>query len=230
MSLSTLRPKTQLALAIILPVVCILLGVVLLLPYTKKLRQTNQELQQTEETIQQKKRVITQAEAAAQGRSLALAVALPGEQEPIVFLRQFAALATESGVTLVSIRSTTPPPIPQTASGSGAPSGSQPQQEPGSPPPASGPGQRPVVIPPTLVRELTNEVTVEGRYGDILALIVRLENFERILSVSRCRINLPGTRNYPKLGAVFTVSRFIANTPPPSPGAAPTAQPATGAR
>jgi hypothetical protein len=67
-----------------------------------------------------------------------------------------------------------------------------------------GQGQRPVTPPP--VRKLANEVQVQGKYNDILALIVRLENYERTLSVSRCRISLSSQRNYPRLQDVFAVS------------------------
>jgi hypothetical protein len=85
--------------------------------------------------------------------------------------------------------------------------------------------------------ELTDDATVEGS-SDIVGLIIRLENFERILSVSQCQVR--GTGNaYPKLQAVFKLSRFVA-APPPPPGAAtaaapaaptaPAATPAAGAR
>lgn len=233
MSLATLRPKTQLALAVALPVICLLLGVALLWPYTSRLRQADRELQQTQSTIQQKKQVISQAQLAARGRSLALAVVLPSEQEPIVFLRQFAALTAESGATLNSVRSVAPPPMP-TASGSPAGAGSSAnspsspagQQAPASAAPGNlGQGQRPVI--PNTVKELVNEISVEGRFGDILALIVRLENFERILSVSKCQINSTGAQSYPTLRATFLVSRFVAAPEPPAP--AGQAKPTTAA-
>jgi hypothetical protein len=232
MSLATLRPRTQLALAVLLPLVCIGLGAALIWPHTSRLREANQQLRTTVTSIQQKKRSISQAELAARGRSLALAVALPGEQEPILFLRQLAALTNESGAVLAAVRSTSPPPMPAAnaptrdsgASTSGNPSG---QQTPGTGTPAGvGQGQRPV-IPASTVRELTNEVTVEGRFGDILALVVRLESFERILSVSQCRIRA-ASQSYPQLHAVFTVSRFVAVPEPPRPAAA--TQTASGQR
>jgi hypothetical protein len=232
-NLSTLRPKTQLALAVLVPVACLALGAILLWPCTTSLRQTNDELKQTQGTIQQKKAMISQAEVMAQGRSLALAVALPTEEEPIAFLRQFAALTAESGTVLASVKSMTPPPVSQPNASGGA--AAAPAQQTASAAPGSsagvnvGQGQRPVT--PPAVRELTNEVHVEGKYNDVLALIVRLENYERILSVSRCHISLGSQRDYPRLQAVFTVSRFVAA--PEAPVATKTAsaaQPSTGAR
>ncbi len=202
MSLATLRPKTQLTLAVALPIICLILGASLIWPYTSRLRQASRELEQTKVVIQQKRQIISQAELAARGRSLALAVVLPSEQEPIVFLRQFAALTTESGATLNSVRSVASPPMPGASaapagasSSGGANVGSAGQQA--SAPGSVGQGQRPVI--PSTVKELANEISVEGRFGDILALIVRLENFERILSVSKCQIKSGSAQSYPKL-------------------------------
>jgi len=233
MNLATLRPKTQLALAVLLPILSLALGMILLWPYTTSLRRTNDELQQTQGTIQHKKTLISQAEAAVQGRSLALAVALPTEEEPIAFLRQFTALTAESGTVLASVKSTAPPPMSQPNASGGA-AAAPAQQTPNAAPGSSagvnaGQGQRPVT--PPSVRELTNEVRVEGKYNDILALIVRLENYERILSVSRCRISLGSQRDYPRLQAVFTVSRFVgAPELPAGTTTASVAQSSTGAR
>jgi hypothetical protein len=233
MSLATLRPKTQLTLAIALPIVCLILGVALIWPYTSRLRQADRELQQTQSTIQKKKQVISQVELAARGHSLALAVVLPSEEEPIVFLRQLAALTAESGASIDSVRSVSPPPMP---GASGSPAGSPPvpagQQASASSAPANlGQGQRPVI--PSTVQELANEIAVEGRFGDILALIVRLENFERILSVSKCQIKSAGAQSYPKLRATFLVSRFVAAPESPTPAGQPApagqAQPTTAA-
>jgi hypothetical protein len=86
-----LRPKTQLLLAVVLPLVCVLVGLILLWPTVSHLRAARRQLEETQGTIAQKKLAITQAEAVAGGRSLALAVALPTEEEPIDFLKKFAA-------------------------------------------------------------------------------------------------------------------------------------------
>ncbi len=227
-----LRPKTQLLLAVVLPLVCVLVGLILLWPTVSHLRAARRQLEETQGTIAQKKLAITQAEAVAGGRSLALAVALPTEEEPIDFLKKFAALTVESGVTLVSVRATIPPAnigAATTTQTSASTAATPPAGSP-STPPAIGQGQRPVV--PTTVKELTDEATVEGKFSDILGLIIRLENFERILSVSQCQVR--GTGNaYPKLQAVFKLSRFVAAPPTAAAPAAPTAPaatPAAGAR
>jgi len=218
MSLSTLRPRTQLLLAVLVPLTCCVGGVATLWPAVTRLQSTSRELEQTKIVIQQKKQVISQAEAAAEGRSLALAVALPSEEEPIVFLRQLAALTAESGPTLLSVRAAQAPPlVVSSVPAQTAGPHSNPGQPQGPPSSAVGQGQRPVI--PATVRELTDEVTVEGRFGDILALIVRLENFERILSVSRCRMRTGTGSAYGALQASFTLSRFVAaaNLPPTQP-------------
>jgi hypothetical protein len=216
MNLLMLRPKTQVLLAVVIPIICLAVGAILLWPAVARLRAAGRQIEETEGTIAQKKLAIAQAESAAGGRSLALAVALPTEEEPIEFLRKFAALTVESGVTLASVRATTPPTNVGAGAAytSAAPAPAPPAASPGA---AVGQGQRPVV-PPT-VKELTDEATVEGRFSDILGLIIRLENFERILSVSQCRID-SGGKSYPTLRAVFRLSRFVAAPPPPPTAAA----------
>lgn len=216
MNLLMLRPRTQVLLAVAVPIICLVVGAILLSPTVSHLRAAGRRLDQTQGTIAQKKLAIAQAEMAAGGRSLALAVALPTEEEPIEFLKKFAALTVDSGVTLVSVRATTPPT--NIGAGAAARTAAPPAPTPGGA--AVGQGQRPVV-PPT-VKELTDEATVEGRFGDILGLIIRLENFERILSVSQCRID-SGGRSYPSLRAVFRLSRFVAAPPPPAAAATPPA-------
>jgi hypothetical protein len=220
MNLLALRPKTQVLLAVVIPIVCLAVGAMLLWPVVSHMRAARRQLEETQKTIAQKKLAIAQAEGAAGGRSLALAVALPTEEEPIEFLKKFAALTVESGVTLVSVRATTPPTnigAGTTAQTSAPTAPAPPAASPGG---AIGQGQRPVV-PPT-VKELTDEATVEGKFGDILGLIIRLENFERILSVSQCRVDSSG-RSYPTLRAVFRLSRFVAAPQaPPTAAASPT--------
>lgn len=204
MSLATLRPRTQVLLAALVPVICLAIGAGLLLPHLSRLRRYNDELEEIQAQIAEKKRHISQAEAESQGRSLALAVAMADEKEPIVFLRQLADLIAESGAALVSVRATTPAPLTTAEKPAATP---RAELQPAASP-AAGQGQRPVI--PSTVRELADEVTVEGRFSDLLALIVRLENFERILSVSQCRLSSSGARSYPRLKATFTLSRFVA--------------------
>ena len=217
MSLGTLRPHTQIILAVVLPLCCIALGTFLVWPPVSGLRQVRDEIEATQHAIEEKQSVIMEAEAAAEGRPLALAVAARDEQEPIVFLRQLSALAAESHVTLAGIRSTRLPPVPAPRAqegGRGNPSRKSGQTV--SPAPAAVGGQRPVL--PHTVSELTDEVTVEGTFASILSLLVRIETFERILSVSKCRITGASRGGYPRLRAVFTLSRFRARPGPP-PGA-----------
>jgi hypothetical protein len=212
--LSMLRPRTQLALTVLIPAACLALAVLLVWPYVANLHRVRRELEQTQDTIQQKKSMIAQAEAAAQGRPLALAVALPDEQEPIVFLKQLAALTTDSGVALTAVRALAPVQTPNASySAAAAPaSGSVQTSSQDGTTPAPGPGQRPVVS--AAVKELQDQVTVEGPFTSLLALLVRLENYDRILSVSQCKIRSSSTHGYPELRAVFTLSRFVAAPEP----------------
>lgn len=216
MTIAGLRPRTQVLLCFLVPTICLAVGLFLVWPAVSRLGKVKEDLDETQQTIEQKQKVITSAESAAEGRPLALAVAPSNDEEPIIFLRQLAYLATQSGGTLASMRATTPPPLPANPN---------PQQPTGSitGQPASGSsesaglrGSRPVV--PSTVRELTDQVTVEGTFPQILDLLVRLESFERILSISQCRIGSGGGAKYPRLQAVFTLSRFVA-----SPQAQPTA-------
>jgi hypothetical protein len=213
-NISALRPKTQLALGVVLPLACAAFAALLIWPPTSDLRAAGDEIEVTTKMIAEKKVIIRQAEAMASGRPLALAVAGQDEHEPIQFLRQLAALTDASNCELVGVRATRLPPVrdprgQQGKSGRGQQAGVPAQ-------PTSVGGQRPVL--PAKVRELTDEVTVEGRFNAILGLLVRLETFERILSVSRCRVN---TADYPRLRTTFTLSRFVAKPEPP--GAASTA-------
>jgi len=223
MKLSSLRPRTQMLLAVLVPIVCIAVGALLVLPFFSNLRKVSKDIEITKKTIQQQQQLIAEAESAAGGRPLALAVALPDEQEPIVFLRQLAELTKTSHVTLASVRDTAPPPSPPGRAS--YPAGSS------TAPPAPGAtgsvlkGERPVV-PPSLVQELTNQVTVEGTFGEVLGLLVRLENFDRILSISQCRMICGSSVKYPMLQATFSLSRFVARPAPVSP--APPTQPAAG--
>ena len=215
--LSTLPPRTQLALTVVIPALCLTLAALLVWPHVSHLRQLRQDLQQTQDTIQQKKTRLAQAEAAAQGRPLALAVALPDEQEPIVFLKQLATLTDDSAVALTAVRALAPVQNPAGASAAAAASGPgqvQNSAQEGAPQ-VAGPGQRPVV--PTAVKELQEQVTVEGPFPGLLSLLVRLENYDRILSVSQCKIRSGSTHGYPELRAVFTLSRFVAAPEPASP-------------
>jgi hypothetical protein len=198
-------------LAILAPICCVALGLVLVWPQFARVRAVAEEIETAQGEIETKQRAIAAAEAAAMGRPLALAVALNEEKEPIVFLRQLSALVEGSGAAFVGIRGTTLPPIP--APGPSRP-GQQSAQGPGGAVPPLG-GQRPVL--PATVDEITDEVSVEGTFGSILSLLVRLESFERILSVSRCRITAGGRAGYPRLNAVFTLSRFAARPEPVTP-------------
>jgi hypothetical protein len=216
------------ALTVAIPAVSLLIGFLLVWPYVTHLRQVREELERTKTTIAQKKQVISQAEAAAQGRPLATAVAAATEEEPIVFLKQLAALTQDSGATLAAVRAMGSPRVaPQEAP---RPYGTEPAPQTTPAPPAATPGQRPV-LPARTVRELQDQVTVEGTFGSILALLVHLENYDRILSVSQCRLRSGGNRTYPRLQAVFTLSRFVAATPtPPTGTAAPAATPPAAAQ
>lgn len=228
MSLAYLRPRTQILISVLVPAGAIALGLFLLWPSLSRLRRTNRELESTQKAIKQKLTVISQAEAAAAGRSLALAVALPDEHEPVKFLRQLAALAAESNVTLASVRETTPPPLPAATSPEGSGASGSPAGPPSSPVANAALGGERPVVPPTTVVELTNEVSAEGAFGDLLSLLVRLEGFERILSVSQCRTK--SGSDYPRLQTVFTLSRFVGRPEAPSPGPGAEARPATAAR
>jgi hypothetical protein len=217
MSISALRPQTQILLAVIVPLCCVVLGIVLVWPPVSGLRTVREELETTHQAIEEKERLIEEAEAAAAGRPLALAVATREEGEPILFLRQLSALIGESGASLAAVQATKLPPVPapqaqgqnRNAGRGGAGSSAASQ----SPSPVGG--QRPVL--PATVGELTDNLTVEGTFGSILSLLVRIESFERILSVSRCRISSGGGATYPRLRAVFTLSRFVAQPEPASP-------------
>jgi hypothetical protein len=214
-SISSLRPKTQLALGVILPLACAALAAFLVWPPTSDLRAAGDEIEVTKKTIADKEIIIRQADAMASGRPLALAVAGRGEHEPIQFLRQLAALTEASNCELVGVRATRLPPVrdPRQKKQSG-----RRQQAGVAAQPTAVGGQRPVL--PAKVNEITDQVIVEGRFNSILGLLVRLETFERILSVSRCRID---TTKYPRLRATFTLSRFVAKPQPP--GAASAAGP-----
>ena len=223
--ISNLKPRTQLMIAIFLPICCIGLAALLVIPYVLNLRKLQKELETTKQTIQQKRKLITQAESIAGGRSLDIAVAIPDEQEPILFLRNLAELSKASNITLASVRDTAPPPLARTSQRSG---GSLNAPSPRSTAATSTAlrGERPDV--PPSVQELTNQVTAEGTFRELLGMIVRLENFDRILSVSQCRITTGSGAKYPRLQAVFTLSRFVGNpaavavSPTAQPGAAPT--------
>ncbi|NIM05346.1 MAG: hypothetical protein GTO55_04500 [Armatimonadetes bacterium] len=217
MNLSRLRPRTQLLLAIFVPLFCIGLGLLLVLPTVTHLRKVGRDIEQTQKNIYKKKELIAQAEEMAGGRSLALAVALPDEQEPIIFLRQLAELTEASNVTIAAIQSTSPPPLPRSTSTATTSRRGGPTSAPADSTSVGLKGERPVV-PPATVQELTDQVTVEGTFNEILDLIVRLEGFDRILSVSQCRITIGGALKYPRLQAIFTLSRFIAR-PQPTPSA-----------
>jgi hypothetical protein len=208
MSIATLRPQTQIALAIIVPICCFALGAILVWPPVSGLNTVKQDLESTQQAIVEKQKIIEEAEAAAAGRPLALAVAAREEQEPIDFLRQFSALVAESGATLVSVRATKLPPIRAPGAQPAKKSASPQRGQTGGATPAPVGGQRPVL--PATVSELNDQVTVNGTFGSILSLLVRIETFERILSVSRCRVTAGTRGGYPRLSAVFTLSRFVA--------------------
>jgi hypothetical protein len=222
MRIGSLKPSTQITLSIVIPLLCILLGALLIWPSANGIAKANREIVSINEEIKQKEDLIDQAEKAAGGRPLAIAVATAHEEEPIEFLRQLAHLAEESGVVLAAVRATTPPPLANPNGGqqtSGPAAGARPTTALG--------GERPIV--PPSVREMTDQVTLEGTFGEILELIVRLEKFDRILSVSKCRITVGGAVKYPKVQAVFTLSRFVA-TPQIQPAAPAGATPPTAAR
>ncbi len=217
MRLATLHPRTQLLLTIAIPLLCLALAVGLVWPHFSHLREVKQQLQQTQETITQKESRIKQVDALTQGRPLALAVVPASEEEPIAFLKQLAALTKDSGTTITSVRALGSPR--KLAASEDNPYGvkEKPKTAPSSASSAS-PGQRPVV-PTSAVQELQDTVTVEGSFADLLALIVRLENYDRLLSVSQCRVQAGGARAYPQLRATFTLSRFVAAPTPAAAGA-----------
>ena len=64
MSISAFRPQTQILLAVIVPLCCVVLGLILVLPPVSGLRTVREELETTQQTIEQKQRLIKDAEAA----------------------------------------------------------------------------------------------------------------------------------------------------------------------
>jgi hypothetical protein len=128
-------------------------------------------------------------------RSLVRAVATTTEDEPIEFLVYAASMAQESQVTLLDLREAAVP-APTPASGEQASSGGSAPEKP------SG------------IREVAITVTVEGTYSAIFSLVARLESGERIVAVSDLRVT---PRDYPRLTATFTITRFVSDTLLPDP-------------
>lgn len=227
MRISSLPPRTQILLSILVPLCCLVIAALLILPSVTRIKRVNRNIEAAKQQIQDKQDLIAQAEMVAGGRPLALAVASPNEDEPIIFLRQLAELMNESRVTLVAVRDMAPRPNPAAAGGqyssrnAATPSSSAAGNRSTTPVLR---GERPVV--PPSVQELANQVTVQGAFGEILELVLRLEKFDRILSVSQCKISTGGTARYPKLQAVFLLSRFVAM--PESTTAEATSQPRAG--
>jgi hypothetical protein len=220
MSLASLRPRTQLGLALVIPVLCAPIGLYLVWRPVQDLRRVSQEIEVTKQTVEQKNQFIRQAEEAAAGRPLALAVARAEENEPIEFLREFNRLIGESGAKLVSVQGTQLPPIPVPGappSQSGQDKAATGSGTAGASPPSVG-GQRPVL--PSTVNEISDRVTVEGDFGSILALLVRLETYSRILSVSQLELQAAGGDDEGQVRAVFTLSRYTARETAPAAGAA----------
>lgn len=220
MSLASLRPRTQLGLALLIPILCLPIGLYLVWRPVTDLRRVTQEIDVTQQAVEQKSELIRQAEQAAAGRPLTLAVAKPEETEPIRFLREFSRLIAESGANLVSVQGTKLPPIPVP----GAPPPQPAQSEapaaggeaaPAPPPPTLG-GQRPVL--PATVNEISDKVTVEGDFGSVLALMLRLETYSRILSVSQLQLSQAGRDDEGLVRATFTLSRYTARETPPATG------------
>lgn len=226
MRISSLPPRTQILLSLLVPLCCLGIAALLILPSVTRIKRVNHNIEAAKQQIQDKQEVIAQAEMVAGGRPLALAVASPNEDEPIIFLRQLAELMNESRVTLVAVRDMAPRPNPAAAGGQYS-SRNAATPSSGAAGNRSTPvlrGERPVV--PPSVQELANQVTVQGAFGEILELVLRLEKFDRILSVSQCKISTGGTARYPKLQAVFLLSRFVAM--PESTTAEATSQPLAG--
>jgi len=219
MSLASLRPRTQLGLALLIPICCIPVGLYLVWRPFTDLRRVTQEIGVTQQAVEQKRQIILQAEQAAAGRPLALAVAKPEETEPIRFLREFSRLMSESGARLVSVQGTKLPPIPvpgappaQTGQTGAPPAGSETSQV--APQPLGG--QRPVL--PATVNEISDKITVEGDFGAVLALMLRLETYSRILSVSQLQLSQAARNDEGRVRATFTLSRYTARETPPATG------------
>ncbi len=95
---------------------------------------------------------------------------------------------------------------------------------------------RPLVLPgltvlPATVNEISDNVTVEGEFGALLSLLVRLETYDRILSVSQFQLSSTATReDDTRLRATFTLSRYTTRPEPVplSPAARGSATAATG--
>ena len=195
MSLASLRPRTQLWLAVIIPLCCLPIVLYLVWHPVTNLRQVTKEIETTRQTVERKQELIRLAEQAALGRPLALAVAENSEAEPIVFIRQLTQLLSESGAKLITVQGTKLPPI--TVPGAPPPPSPKPgESASGSAAPADLPaptglqGQRPVL--PATVNEISDRLTVEGDYGAVLSLLLRLETFDRILSVSQLQLSQKG--------------------------------------
>ncbi|MFB3880098.1 MAG: hypothetical protein ACE149_02490 [Armatimonadota bacterium] len=228
MSLASLRPRAQLGLAVVIPLLCLPIGLYLVWRPVNDLRRVTQEIDVTQQAVEQKSELIRQAEEAAQGRPLALAVAKPEETEPIGFLREFNRLIAESGAKLASVQGTKLPPVPVP----GAPPPPPPQSgapatatEAAPPPPPTLGGQRPVL--PATVNEISDKVTVEGDFGSVLALMLRLETYSRILSISQLQLHEGRADEEGQVKATFTLSRYtarettpVAAQPAPASGAA----------
>jgi hypothetical protein len=186
MSLDKLKPETQRALAIAVPVVVVLFAAVLIVPKLVAIWtvQRQAEARRVEAALRKQQ---NQAELASESKER-LPACPESRDEALIFLRELSRVVAVSQVKLVSYR-------PPTVAGNGAaaaPSGGSPAADQGSP-----------------VKPVATEITVAGSYGDLVALFQTLAARERLYTVDELQVR---TDAYPRLTAVFRLTRYV--TPP----------------
>jgi hypothetical protein len=188
MSLSKLKPETQRALAIAVPVVVVLFAAFLIIPKLGAIWtvQRQAEARRAEAALRKQQ---NQAELAAESKER-LPACPESKDEALIFLRELSRVVAISQVKLVSYR-------PPAAAGNSAGAA------------AATTGGSTAADRASLVKPLATEITVSGSYGDLVALFQTLAARERLYTVDDLQVR---TNAYPRLTAVFQLTRYV--TPP----------------
>lgn len=193
-ALSKFKPGNQRIAAIVIPLICLLVAALLFLPQWGRARAVAQDLTKVNGQIHQKEVELGLTNPGQQARQVSAAMATT--EEPVEFLKELAKLVTESGNRLVLVRNMAPVSSPGKAANPGEPS-------------------KPSTVE---VRQVQNEVTVQGTFEQIWRLLVSLENYRRLLSVSSCKVTV-SQDGFPQLQANFVLTRYVVGPQP-----APTSQ------
>jgi hypothetical protein len=196
-------PAIQRWLTILLPPIALLTCCMVMVPRHNRMQKAQRDIKSTQASINDylgKLRAISDLPKDPRVASLPAT-----KQEQTDFLRGLSVLCARTGNRLLNVNAlSAPPPAPPPPAGAPAPVA----------PPAGS-------LPPDVL-EIKSTVIFEGSFQSLRALLASLQQSNRLVSLSDCRVGA-GPGGFPNLQTTLSISRYVDIPLPPTPAGGPTA-------